>query len=147
MFSSAENNPINYLIKYFFPDRILYREQIAALKNLLNELESLKDAKQIIENYKKNYNDYIDNVPAFVFEDDEDGFYSRLGFVTIDENVLHIEYKFEYTSGGGMAQRSFCIPMTEETISELIVKLQTKLSSSKVKELPSSGILPFREIK
>ena len=63
-------------------------------------------------------------------ENDEDGFYSRLGFATINESVLSVEYKFSYTSSGGMAQRSFSIPMTEETIAELIKVLDRKLSSS-----------------
>ncbi len=130
VFSSAENNPMQYLIKYFYPEKSLYKEQIIGLKNLLNELESLKDAKCIIDNYKKDYLKYMQNVPSFVLDDDEDGFYSRLGFAVIDENVLNVEYKFVYTSGGGMAQRSFTISMTEENIGELINQLQNKLSSA-----------------
>ena len=132
VFSSAENNPIQYLLKCFYPNRSLYEEQIINLKNLLNELETLKDAKQIIENYKKDYAEYIVNVPKYVLEEDEDGFYSRLGFAVIDENVLNVEYKFVYTSNGGMAQRSFTIPMTEETIAELIDQLQNKLSTASI---------------
>lgn len=69
-------------------------------------------------------------VPSFVMEDDEAGFYSRLGFANIDESVLTVEYKFVYTSGGGMAQRFFTIPMTEETIIELVRLLESKLSSN-----------------
>ena len=130
VFSSAENNPMQYLIKCFYPEKSLYKEQIIGLKNLLNELESLKDAKLIIENYKKEYAKYMQNVPSFVLDEDEDGFYSRLGFAVIDENVLNVEYKFVYTSGGGMAQRSFTIPMTEEIIGELINQLQNKLSTA-----------------
>ena len=130
VFGSAENNPIQYLIKYFYPNKSMYKEQIIDLKNLLNELEALKDAKVIIDNYKKDYAQYIANVPSYVLEEDEDGFYSRLGFAVIDENVLNVEYKFVYTSNGGMAQRSFAIPMTEETISELISQLQSKLSTA-----------------
>ena len=130
VFSSAENNPIQYLIKCFYPNKSLYKEQIVNLKNLLNELSALKDAKSIIDNYKKDYQKYMDNVPSFVLEEDEDGFYSRLGFAIIDENVMNVEYKFVYTSNGGMAQRSFTIPMTEETIAELINELQNKISST-----------------
>ena len=63
-------------------------------------------------------------------ENDEAGFYSRLGFAVIDESVLTVEYKFAYTSGGGMAQRSFTVPMTEETIVELIRMLEGKLTAS-----------------
>lgn len=129
VFGSAENNPIQYLIKYFYPNKSMYKDQIIDLKNLLNELDALKDAKVIIDNYKKDYAQYIANVPSYVLEEDEDGFYSRLGFAVIDENVLNVEYKFVYTSNGGMAQRSFTIPMTEETISELINQLQNKLST------------------
>jgi hypothetical protein len=44
--------------------------------------------------------------------------------------VLAVEYKFVYTSGGGMAQRSFTVPMTEETIVELIGALEGKLTAS-----------------
>ena len=130
VFSSAENNPIQYLIKCFYPNKSLYKEQIVILKNLLNELSALKDAKSIIDNYKKDYQKYMDNVPSFVLEEDEDGFYSRLGFAIIDENVMNVEYKFVYTSNGGMAQRFFTIPMTEETIAELINELQNKISSA-----------------
>jgi hypothetical protein len=53
-----------------------------------------------------------------------------LGFANIDESVLVVEYKFSYTSGGGMAQRSFTVPMTEETIIELIKVLESKLTAS-----------------
>lgn len=63
-------------------------------------------------------------------ERDADGFYSRLGFAYIGENVLAVEYKFAYTSSGGLAQRSFTIPMTEETIVELIKTLESKLTAS-----------------
>ena len=63
-------------------------------------------------------------------KNDEAGFYSRLGFANVDESVLIVEYKFSYTSGGGMAQRSFTVPMTEETITELIRFLESKLTAS-----------------
>ena len=128
VFGSAENNPIPYVIKNFYSNKMLYKDQIVDLKNLLNELDALRDAKKIIDNYKIEYYEYIKNVPSYVLEDDEDGFYSRLGFAIIDENVLNVEYKFVYTSNGGMAQRSFTIPMNEETITELINQLQDRLS-------------------
>lgn len=51
------------------------------------------------------------------------------GFATVDESVLTVEYKFSYTSGG-MARRSFTVPMTEENISELIKVLESKLTAS-----------------
>jgi len=41
---------------------------------------------------------------------------------------LNVEYKFTYTSDGGMAQRSFTIPMNEENLTELISYLESKLS-------------------
>ena len=59
---------------------------------------------------------------------DEAGFYSRLGLKLIDENDLIVEYKFSYTSDGGMAQRSFTVPMNEENVIELINQLENKLS-------------------
>ena len=62
-------------------------------------------------------------------ENDEAGFYSRLGFANIDESTLTVEYKFAYTSGGGMAQRAFTVPMTEEIIAELIKVLESKLTA------------------
>ena len=88
------------------------------------------DAKQIIENYKAEYQQYLGGVPDFIMENDKAGFYSRLGFATVDESVLTVEYKFSYTSGGGMARRSFTVPMTEENISELIKVLESKLTAS-----------------
>lgn len=130
MFASAENNPMEYLIKNFYPNKKMYPEQIQKLHLLLEELETLKEAKQIIENYKTEYQQYLVNVPPFVMENDETGFYSRLGFATIDERVLAVEYKFTYTSGGGMAQRSFTVPMTEDTIVELIRMLESKLTAT-----------------
>ena len=60
----------------------------------MEELETLRDAKQIIENYKVEYQQYLGDVPNFIMENDEAGFYSRLGFATIDESVLTVEYKF-----------------------------------------------------
>lgn len=129
VFGSAENNPIAYIIKYFYPNKSQYKEQIAKLRVLIEELETLKEAKIIIENYKKDYNQYVQDVPAFVMENDENGFYSRLGLAIIDEAVLNVEYKFTYTSNGGMAQRSFTVPMNEETIIELIHQLESKLSA------------------
>lgn len=130
MFASAENNPLDYVVKYFYPNKKDYPEQIKKLYQLVEELETLRDAKQIIENYKAEYQQYLDNVPSYVMENDEEGFYSRLGFAIIDEHVLNVEYKFSYTSNGGMAQRSFTIPMTEENIAELIKILENKLTAS-----------------
>lgn len=130
VFASAENDPLEYIVKYFYPNKKAYPEQIQKLYQLVEELETLRDAKQIIENYKAEYQQYLGDVPAFVMENDEAGFYSRLGFATIDESVLTVEYKFSYTSGGGMAQRSFTVPMTEETIAELINTLESKLTAS-----------------
>lgn len=130
VFASAENNPLEYVVKNFYPNKKLYPSQIQKLHQLLAELETLREAKQIIENYKVEYQQYLGDVPAFVMENDEAGFYSRLGFANIDESVLTVEYKFSYTSGGGMAQRSFTVPMTEETIVELIRTLEGKLTAS-----------------
>lgn len=128
VFGSAENNPIDYVIKYFYPNKSKYKEQIQKLRVLIEELETLKEAKIIIDNYKKEYNQYIQGVPDYVLDNDEDGFYSRLGLAIIDEAILNVEYKFTYTSDGGMAQRSFTIPMDEENIIELISRLESKLS-------------------
>lgn len=130
VFASAENNPMEYIVKNFYPNKKAYPEQIQKLYHLVEELETLRDAKQIIENYKGEYQQYLGDVPAYVMENDEPGFYSRLGFTNIDESVLTVEYKFSYTSGGGMAQRSFTVPMTEETIGELIKTLESKLTAS-----------------
>ena len=134
VFASAENNPLDYVVKNFYPNKNMYPEQIQKLQKLIEEIETLKDAKQIIENYKAEYKQYLDDVPDYVMEEDEIGFYSRLGFANVDESVLTVEYKFAYTSGGGMAQRSFTVPMTEETIVELIKALETRLGQN----LPSS---------
>lgn len=130
VFASAENNPLEYIVKNFYPNKRAYPEQIRKLYLLVEELETLKDAKQIIENYKLEYQKYLADVPSFVLDNDEAGFYSRLGFANIDESVLAVEYKFVYTSGGGMAQRYFTISMTEETIAELIKVLESKLTAS-----------------
>ena len=129
VFASAENNPLEYVVKYFYPNKKLYPEQIQKLHRLVEELETLRDAKQIIENYKVEYQQYIGDVPDYIMENDESGFYSRLGFANVDESVLTVEYKFAYTSGGGMAQRSFTVPMTEENIVELIKVLESKLTA------------------
>lgn len=129
VFSSAENNPLEYVVKYFYPNKKLYPEQIQKLHRLVEELETLRDAKQIIENYKVEYQQYLGDVPDYIMENDESGFYSRLGFANVDESVLTVEYKFAYTSGGGMAQRSFTVPMTEENIVELIKVLESKLTA------------------
>lgn len=56
VFASAENNPLEYIVKYFYPNKDLYPEQIQKLYQLVEELETLKDAKQIIENYKADIN-------------------------------------------------------------------------------------------
>lgn len=129
VFASAENNPLEYVVKNFYPNKTMYPEQIQKLYRLVEELETLKDAKKIIENYKKEYQQYLGDVPEFVMKNDEAGFYSRLGFANIDESALTVEYKFSYTSSGGMAQRSFTVPMTEETIIELIKILESKLTA------------------
>ena len=130
VFASAENNPLDYIVKNFYPNKAMYPEQIQKLHLLVEELETLREAKQIIENYKAEYRQYLGDVPGYIMEEDEAGFYSRLGFAYIDESVLTVEYKFSYTSGGGMVQRSFTVPMTEETIIELIKTLESKLTVS-----------------
>lgn len=128
VFASAENNPLEYVIKNFYPNKNLYPEQIQKLHLLVEELATLKEAKYIIDNYKKEYQQYINDVPDYVMTEDEAGFYSRLGFANIDESVLTVEYTFSYTSGGGMAKRKFTVPMTEETIVDLIKALEEKLT-------------------
>ena len=128
VFSSAENDPIKYVVKYFYPDRDKYTEAIEKLQYLIEELETLKDAKTILNNNKQKYQQYLQNVPDFVLQYDEAGFYARLGFADISEAALTVEYKFTYTSNGGMAQRNFSVPMTEDTIKELISALQNKLT-------------------
>ena len=130
VFASAENNPLEYVVKNFYPNKNLYPTQIQKLYLFVEELETLREAKQIIENYKAEYHQYLGNVPSFIMENDEAGFYSRLGFANIDESVFTVAYQFSYTSGGGMAQRSFTVPMTEETIAELIEILKSKLTVS-----------------
>ena len=130
VFASAENNPLDYVVKCFYTDKSLYPEQIQKLQLLVEELETLSEARDIIENYKKDYQQYIEDVPKFIMQEDEDGFYARLGFANISEDVLTVEYRFSYTSEGGLAQRSFTVPMTEENIVALIEKLQDKLSMS-----------------
>lgn len=130
VFASAENSPLDYVIKKFYPNKEIYPEQIQKLHLLVEELATLKDAKKIIENYKKEYRQYLGEVPNYIMDEDESGFYSRLGFANIDESVFAVEYKFSYTSSGGMAKRTFTIPMTEETIVELIGALEGKLSAS-----------------
>ena len=132
VFGSAENNPMEYVVKYFYPNKSKYKSQIEKLQILIEELETLKEAKIIIDNYKKDYKQYIQNVPAYVLDNDEEGFYHRLGLAIIDEAILNIEYKFTYTSDGGMAQRSFTIPMNEDNICELINLLESKLSQEAI---------------
>ncbi len=129
VFSSAENSPLEYVVKNFYPNKSSYPEQIQKLYHLVEELETLRDAKQIIDNYKQEYQQYLGEVPDFVMQNDEAGFYSRLGFADIDERVLTVQYKFSCTSAGGKAQKSFTVPMTEETIVELIKVLESKLSA------------------
>lgn len=130
VFASAENNPLEYVVKNFYPNPKMYPEQIQKLQLLLVELETLREAKQIIENYKIEYQQYLSEVPNYIMEEDESGFYSKLGFANIDESVLTVEYRFSYTSSGGMAQRSFTVPMTEDTIIDLINTLERKLTAS-----------------
>lgn len=135
VFASAENNPLEYVVKNFYPNKSAYKEQIQKLYLLIEELETLREAKQIIENYKADYQQYLGDVPDYIMQQDEAGFYERLGFADIDESVLTVEYKFSYTSNGGMAQRSFTVPMTEETIINLIQILESKLTKKEfVKE-------------
>lgn len=129
VFASAENNPLEYIVKNFYPNKKSYPEQIRNLYKLVEELETLRDAKGIIENYKLEYQQYLGDVPDYIMKIDEDGFYSRLGFANIDESVLTVEYKFSYTSNAGLAQRSFTVPMTEDTIVELIKMLENKLTA------------------
>ena len=147
VFASAENNPLEYVIKYFYPNKNLYPEQIQKLYQLVEELETLREAKQIIENYKLEYQQYLGDVPAFIMNNDEDGFYSRLGFAIIDEDVLNVEYKFSYTSSGGLVQRTFTVPMNEETIIELIKTLENKLTiSAFIKEQRTLMTKKLREL-
>ena len=128
VFASAENKPIEYIVKHFYPNKNMYPEQIQKLHLLIEELETLRDARAIVENHKRMYQQYMRDVPSFVLERDSQGFYSRLGFADIDESTLTIEYKFVYTSDGGFAQRSFTVPMTEENIIKLINTLENKLT-------------------
>ena len=70
-----------------------------------------------------------ESVPDFVMKNDEDGFYSRLGLAIIDEAVLDIKYTFTYTSDGGLVQRSTSFPLNENTVSQLIDGLESRLTT------------------
>lgn len=129
VFASAENKPLEYIIKNFYPNKAAYPEQIQKLHLLVEELATLKEAKHIIDIHKKEYQQYLGDVPDYIMEEDEAGFYSRLGFANVDDSALTVEYTFSYTSGGGMAKREFAVPMTEETIVELIKLLEGKLTA------------------
>lgn len=130
VFASAENAPLEYVVKYFYPDKQMYPAQIQKLYQLVEELETLQDAKRIIDSYKSEYQQYIGSVPPYVMQLDADGFYSRLGFAVIDESVLHVEYKFCATTPGGLKQDSFTVPMTEDNIVALIHLLENKLTAA-----------------
>lgn len=130
VFASAENNPLDYVIKIFYPDKTKYPEQIQKLQSLIGELETLKEAKDILEVKKSELQEYLTNVPSFVLDLDSDGFYKRLGFAVLDEATLTVEYMFSYTSNAGKSKRSFSVPMTEDTIIKLIEKLESKLTMS-----------------
>lgn len=130
IFASAENDPITYIIKYFYSNKDDYLKYIQNLKHLIEEIETLKEAKIIIDNYNKQYKDSFKNVPDYVLTYDKDGFYERLGFANLSEDKLLIEYKFSYISDGGYAQREFTIPMTEENIIKIINKLQNKIDNN-----------------
>lgn len=128
VFASAENAPLEYIVKHFYPNKELYPEQIQKLHLLIEELETLKEAKEIIETQKNECQQQLQNVPSYVMDMDRTGFYARLGFAHIDEDTLTVEYQFSYTSCGGMAKRMFTVPMTENTIVELIRLLEEKLT-------------------
>ena len=129
VYSSAENNPLAYVVKKFYPNKELYPEQIDKLYKLIEELETLKDAKKIVDANKREFYQYFTEVPEYVLAEDEAGFYSRLGFANIQDSDLVINYQFTYTSPGGYAQKSFTIPMTEETIGQLINILEAKITA------------------
>ena len=88
VFASAENSPLDYVIKNFYPNKGIYPEQIQKLHLLVEELATLKDARKIIENYKKEYQQYLGDVPDYVMDEDESGFYSKLGFANVDESIF-----------------------------------------------------------
>ena len=107
-------------------------EKMAEEAEKLRLLQELKGKENVtLDGHKINIYANIGSVGdiGYVMENDEAGFYTRLGFAYIDESVLTVEYKFTYTSGGGFAQRSFTIPMTEETIVELVNMLENKLTA------------------
>lgn len=128
VFGSAENKPLEYVVKYFYPNGMQIKKYIENLEELLNELETMREAKRIIENYKLDYKQYIANVPYYVIANDEKGFYSRLGLNTIDEEDINIRYVFSCTTPGGRKQNTFPVVMDENNITEIIRILENKLS-------------------
>ena len=125
---NVRRKSIEYVIKYFYPNKDQYNEQIQNLRVLIEELETLNEAKVIIDNYKKDYDKYIKNVPKYVMENDEDGFFYRLGLTILDEAVLNVKYWFIYRSNAGLNQITHSVEMNEENITELIYQLESKLS-------------------
>ena len=144
VFASAENSPMDYVIKCFYNNKASQPEQLQKLHTLVEELETLSEAKEIIARQKEEYSQYIQNVPEIVMAKDANGFFSRLGFANIDERVLSLEYKFSYTSNGGFARRSFTVPMTEDNIVKLIGALESKMTyaafAKEQRSLMTSGL-------
>lgn len=128
VFASAENDPMKYIVKHFYADKARLPQQLQKLYTLVEELETLNEARAIIEKKKQECAQYLNNVPAYVMNQDSSGFYTRLGFANIDEKILNLEYKFQYTSDGGYAQKSFIVKITEEFIIQLIGILENKLT-------------------
>lgn len=127
VFASAENNPLQYIVKCFYPDKAQYPAQIQNLQMLLNEMATLREAKAIIDEHKQVVAKHLSNVPPFVMEY-EDMLYERLGLVTINEKTLTVAYRFAFTSASGRAQRFFDVPMTEDMIVQIIHALEDKLT-------------------
>ena len=94
------------------------------------EIYSIDGEKKLFEKSLKEVQEEMSLPVENILEEDQAGFYSRLGFANIDESALIVEYKFSYTSIGGMAKRTFTVPMTEETIIELIKALENKLTAN-----------------
>lgn len=127
VFASAENNPLQYIVKCFYPDKAQYPVQIQNLQTLLNEMATLREAKAIIDEHKQVVAKHLSDVPPFVMEY-EDMLYERLGLVTINEKTLTVAYRFAFTSASGRAQRFFDVPMTEDMIVQIIHALEDKLT-------------------
>lgn len=115
---NAENNPFEYLCKYFNIDK--NEENLNKFEEMLNNFNAIEEGKKLLINKKeeilKGY-----KFPFIIRTFCKNKLDEKLGFTPVDLNTIYFPtYSFMYLSGGGYVERMVNITLDLKNLEDFV---------------------------